>query len=55
MVDYERIANQMIDDYCDLNGARAAIQYLSDIGCSKDDLVEMKFDKTEVEQVLSLN
>lgn len=52
MVDYKELLNRLLDDRCDLYGARNTISYLLDEGYTRDDLIELDFDEEDVDYVI---
>ena len=49
MIDYKQIADSLINNYCDTFGVNNCIAYLLDIGCTEDELLEMGFDREDIE------
>ena len=47
------VLNQLLDDRCDLYGVRNTICYLLDGGLTKEEILDLQFDKDDVEYVVS--
>ena len=51
-VNYESIANYLIDYLCELYSPKETIALLSRAGCDENQLIELRFDAADVRQVL---
>ena len=53
MLDYEKLANRLIDDRIDLFGYANTLNYLVDMGCSEEDLLKLGFDREDAVKALN--
>jgi len=49
----ESLLNQLLDDRCELYGPRNTICYLFDFGLTRDEIIALKFDANDVDDVLA--
>jgi len=49
----ESLLNQLLDDRCELYGVRNTICYLFDFGLARDEIIALKFDANDVDDVLA--
>jgi len=47
----ESLLNQLLDDRCELYGPRNTICYLFDFGLTRDEIIALKFDAKDVDEV----
>lgn len=47
----ESLLNQLLDDRCELYGVRNTICYLFDFGLTRDEIIALKFDANDVDDV----
>ena len=52
---FEMIANELIDERCDGIGVIPTIVFLLDLGLTRADLVELKFDEEDIEEAMGCN
>lgn len=56
MIDYKRLANELIDSMIQVSGLWETIEFLLDFHISKEQLIqELNFDRNDVEQVMKTN
>lgn len=51
-LNYEELANRLIDDFVDIDGIMPTIEHLYNIGCTKENLIELKFDENDIDEVI---
>ena len=55
MIDYEDLANDLLDDTCDEIGDLKTIEFLKSCGYSKEDLCkELKFSEPDVDMIYAM-
>lgn len=51
-IDYEAVANTLIDYLCERDGIFDTIKLLFDAGCTKDELLKMQFNEDDIKYVM---
>ncbi len=49
---YQNLANDLLDDYCDMYGPEAGVIYLLDKGYTREDILELNFSEDLVDRVI---
>ena len=51
LIDWERLANDLLDRYCEAESPNEVISWLLAIGYSREELITLKFDKEAVDRI----
>lgn len=51
LIDWERLANDLLDRYCEVESPNEVISWLLAIGYSREELITLRFDKEAVDRI----
>jgi hypothetical protein len=51
LIDWERLANDLLDRYCEVENPNEVISWLLAIGYTREELITLKFDEDAVDRI----